>query len=29
MSGEEGMRKTIEFLKEVVIKEKPAEIYWA
>ncbi|MFA5014159.1 MAG: sugar phosphate isomerase/epimerase [Actinomycetota bacterium] len=29
MSGEEGMKKTIEFLKEVVIKEKPAEIYWA
>jgi sugar phosphate isomerase/epimerase len=29
MSGEEGMRKTVKFLKEVVIKEKPAEIYWA
>ena len=29
MSGEEGMRKTVEFLKGVSIKEKPAEIYWA
>ena len=29
MSGEEGMRKTVKFLKEVVIKEKPTDIYWA
>jgi len=29
MSGEEGMGKTLEFLREVVVKEKPGEIYWA
>ncbi len=29
MSGEEGMKKTVKFLKEVVIKEKPTGIYWA
>ncbi|MBA7510849.1 hypothetical protein ES705_02838 [subsurface metagenome] len=29
MSGEEGMRKTVKFLKEVAIKEKPTDIYWA
>ena len=29
MSGEEGMKKTIKFLNEVIIKEKPGEIYWA
>lgn len=29
MTGEEGMEKTVKFLKEVAIKEKPADIYWA
>lgn len=29
MSGEEGIRKTVSFLREVIIKEKPGEIYWA
>lgn len=29
MSGEEGVRDTIKFLKEVMIKEKPTDIYWA
>ena len=28
ISGEEGMEKTVKFLKEVAIKEKPADIYW-
>jgi len=29
MSEEEGMKKTVQFLKRVIIKEKPTEIYWA
>jgi len=29
MSGEEGLKKTVKFLREVVINEKPADIYWA
>jgi sugar phosphate isomerase/epimerase len=29
MSGEEGVRETVKFLKDVIIKEKPTDIYWA
>lgn len=29
MSGEEGVRETVKFLKEVIINEKPTDIYWA
>lgn len=29
MSPEEGLNKAIEFLKEILIKEKPGEMYWA
>jgi sugar phosphate isomerase/epimerase len=29
MSPEEGLKKAIQFLKGVVIAEKPGEVYWA
>jgi len=29
MSGEEGVKKTVNFLKEIIISQKPTEIYWA
>jgi sugar phosphate isomerase/epimerase len=29
MSPEEGLRKAVQFLKSVVITEKPGEAYWA
>ncbi|MGH9761556.1 MAG: sugar phosphate isomerase/epimerase, partial [Blastocatellia bacterium] len=28
-SSDEGLRKSVEFLKEVILREQPAEMWWA